>query len=180
MKKLITLVITSFVLISSVIYGADHKGKKELELMASMAGKYTYEYARTGESPMTGKIEFKLFGDGHFLIADETFDMNDPDSIGVIGITGYDKIDGVFTWYRVFSNGAYDHGRGRLKNGTITFNITKTRLEPMGDRAWDGPGIKLRTKWTDFSDDGWSFIWERSKDGGPWEEMGRGRNAKVK
>ena len=106
--------------------------------------------------------------------------LGEDDTLGIMGIVGYDSIGGYFTWYRVFENGAYDHARGTLEDGTITFDITESRSEPWGEDSWAGPGIRVRTKWTDFSDDGFTFIWERSVNEGPWERLAEGHDMRVR
>ena len=148
----------------------------EYDLLAAIAGEYTYEYTEVGSPMLTGRIVFESFADGQFLKFEETF----GEDMGIIGIVGYDSIGGYFTWYRVFENGAYDHARGELEDGTITFDITESRWEPWGEDSWAGPGIRLRTKWTDFSEDGFTFIWERSVNKGPWERLSEGRDMRVR
>ena len=175
MKIRIILLITSLAVLTSYVHGAGHKGSEALEILALIEGKYTYEFKEVGSDPVQGKINFELFANDQFVMFDEKFDVNDPDSVEVHGIVGYDKVDGIFTWHRIFSNGGYDFGRGRLNKGAITFQITKTRLEAFGEKAWGGPGIKLRTKWFNFSKKGFDVTWEQSKDGGPWELINKGR-----
>ena len=155
-------------------------GQAEYDLLVARAGEYTYDYTEVGSPAQTGRIVFESFAGGRFLKFEESWTRVEGDTMGVLGIVGYDAIGGYFTWYRVFENGAYDHARGTLENGTITFDITESRMEPFGENAWSGPGIQLRTKWTDFSEDGWTFIWERSVDGGPWERLSEGRNTRVR
>jgi hypothetical protein len=111
---------------------------------------------------------------------EEEFNSGESDPMGVLGIVGYDAIGGYFTWYRAFSNGAWDHARGTLEDGTITFDMLESRWEPLGDILGAGPGVSFRTKWTDISEDGMTFIWERSVDGGPWEQAGEGRGSRVR
>jgi len=155
-------------------------GRAEVALLVSLAGEYTYHYQEVGSPPGSGRIAFESFADGRFLKLDETWGPGDGEAMSIQGFIGYDSVGGYFTWYRVFGNGSYDHGRGTLKDGTITFEITESRTEAFGQDRWAGPGIQLRTKWTDFSDDGWTFIWERSVDGGPWEFLSEGQNHRVR
>ena len=74
----------------------------------------------------------------------------------------------------------FEESWDRDEGGTIAFGITESRTEAFGENDWAGPGIQLRTMWTDFSEDGWTFMWERSVDGGPWEPLSEGRNTRVR
>ena len=170
MKIRIIPLITLLAVLTSYMHGAGHKGSEALEILALIEGNYTYTFTENGET-ITGKLSADLIASDHFLKFDEVLDVSDPESVKVLGLVGYDGVEGFFTWHRIFSNAAYDFGRGRLRNGAITFNISQYRFEAFGDRAWGGPGIKLRTKWMNFTKNGWDVIWEQSKDGGPWEKL---------
>ena len=128
----------------------------------------------------TGRIAFESFAGGRFLKFEEKWVSGEGEAMGILGIVGFDEIGGHFTWYRVFDNGAYDHARGTLEDGTITFDMTEVRWEPFGEDSWAGPGVQLRTKWTGISEEGMTFFWERSIDGGPWERIAEGRNSRVR
>jgi hypothetical protein len=155
-------------------------GQEEVALLMSLAGEYTYDYTEVGAPPGSGEISFESFAGGQFLKFEETWIPGEGDPMGIQGFIGYDVLGGYFTWYRVFDNGAYDHARGSLEDGGITFEITESRTEAFGENDWAGPGIELRTRWTDFTEDGWRFIWERSVDGGPWELLSGAQNKRVR
>ena len=159
---------------------ASAQGQPEYDLLRSLAGEFTDDYTELGSPATTGRISFEPFAGGQFLKFEEVWGQGEGDSMGILGIVGYDALGGYFTWYRVFDNGAYDHARGTLENGTITFMITESRTEQFGPDDWSGPGIQLRTMWTDFSEEGWTFLWDRSVDGGPWERLSEGRNKRVR
>ena len=157
------------------------QARAEYELLAAIAGEYTYEYAEVGQPAITGEIVFELIPGGRFLMFEEDSTGPDGNPMRIMGLIGYDSVHGYFTWYRVFSNGSWDQARGTLEDGTITFDIIESHTEPFGDDNWAGPGVQLRTKWTGFSEGGMtSFIWERSVNGGPWERISEGRNARVR
>jgi hypothetical protein len=182
-KRLISyspVVVLAFILMP-VAYAQDFApGQAEFDLLVALAGEYTYDYTEVGSPASSGRIVFESFAGGRFLKFEESWTGGENEGMGILGIIGYDAIGGYFTWYRVFDNGAYDHARGTLEDGTITFDITESRTEQFGENDWAGPGIKLRTMWTDFSEDGWTFIWERSDDGGPWEPLSEGRSTRVR
>ena len=155
-------------------------GHEEVALLVRLAGEYTYDYTEVGAPPGHGVIAFESFAGGRFLEFEETWSPGEGDAMGIRGFIGYDAVGGYFTWYRVFENGAYDQARGTLEDGTITFEITESRTEVFGENQWAGPGIQLRTMWTDFSENGWRFIWERSVDGGPWELLSEAQNKRTR
>jgi len=175
-----SVVVLAFFLMPVAYAQESTLGQAEYDLLVALVGEYTYDYTEVGSPPVTGRIVFESFAGGRFLRFEESWDSNEGVTMGLLGIVGYDAIGGYFTWYRVFDNGAYDHARGTLEDGTIAFDITESRTEAFGENDWAGPGIQLRTMWTDFSEDGWTFIWERSVDGGPWEPLSEGRNTRVR
>ncbi len=153
----------------------------EYELLAAIAGEYTYEYTEVGQPTQTGEIVFELIPGGRFLRFEEDATSPDGSPMRIMGFIGYDSVHRYFTWYRVFDNGAYDQARGTLEDGTLTFDMTESHTEPFGDSNWAGPGVRLRTKWTGFSEGGLTrFSWERSVNGGPWERLSEGRNTRVR
>ena len=158
----------------------DPGGPAEYDLLAALVGEYTYGFGEAGSPTITGRIVFESFGGGRFVKFDEEFTLGEGDPTGVLGIVGYDAIGGHFTWYRAFTNGAWDHGRGTLEDGTITFDMLESRWEPLGGILVSGPGIRVRTKWTDFSEDGMTVSWEQSVDGGPWEQLVQGDCSRLR
>jgi len=150
------------------------------DLLAAIAGEYTYEYQEVGAPARTGTTIFRLLTGGRFLTFEErSIGGGDGDTMDITGIVGYDSVGGYFTWYRAFENGAYDHARGTLQDGTITFDITDSRWEPFDD-TWGGPGRSVRTVWTVSEEGLKTFIWERSVNGGPWEHLAEGRTTRVR
>lgn len=157
---------------------AQDTSKPELEVLAMLAGQYEYEFTDDGiTSP--GVLSLEPYANGYYLRLDETMGPESDDTLGIIGIIGYDVSSGQFTWYRVFSHGAWDRGVGRLVDGDLLFDIVESYYEPFGDVSFAKPNVRSRTAWKDISDDGWTFVWEQSVDGGPWEKDSEGQNRRV-
>ena len=99
------------VLPSSSAFAADAK-QPELALLETLAGEYEYEFTEEGATT-PGVISLQPFPAGHYLILDEIGQLGTGEPLGIKGSIGYEVSSERFTWYRVFSHGAWDRGVGR-------------------------------------------------------------------
>ena len=90
-------------------------------------------------------------------------------SVTNIHIMGYDAEAGTYTASRfIGSSGFSDTGRGWINGDTWTFIYG------------DNPSRIIRFTGTWESEGVWVYKWERSVEGGPWEETSGGKAYKVK
>ena len=95
------------------------------------------------------------------------------------GVLAYDEVDGVYKWFRVFSNGAWDYAQGYRNGDSLLFELTAFQWVPF-DNEVPSPGLKMRTVWSGMGTDEGTFWWERSLNGGPWERTAVGKTRRVK
>ena len=130
----------------------------EHQLLNYMLGEWTHE---NGGLACERLVE-------RFVQCSEEYAGASGNTISALNVWGFDTQEDVYTWHRFFSNGSIDTAAGWLHDNTWTF-------------LFEGlAGSRVRTTLIDESPDAFSFKWERSVEGGPWEMYLEGRMTKVR
>jgi hypothetical protein len=150
----------------------------DFDLLRRLAGDYVYDYSQNGQDTR-GTISFRVMEGGRFAVWDEVFHPPTGQAVHIHGVVGYDELAGVYKWFRAFSNGAWDYAQGHRDGGSLVFELTDSQWAPFNNPE-PPPGVKVRTVWSGIGTDEWTFWWEQSLNGGPWERTAVGRTRPAK
>jgi len=139
----------------------------EHERMSAWLGKWTCETKDEGGGTMT----CDWFDGGFFLECPFDWKTVSGAELKVATIMGYSKVDNSYTWYRYWSNGWSDYSKGWVRDAAWTWVFENERVTK---------GLRRRQVTCNFSEDGWTYKWERSVEGEPWTVTQEGKCTKGK
>jgi len=140
----------------------------EHERLGDWLGKWSCE----NKDGSTGTMTCEWFDGGFFVECPWDFKSASGVTSTLVPVIGYDKTEKAYTWYRYSSRGWTDSAKGWVKNDTWTW-----LFEP--ERNSKGEHVRWQVALT-ISPDVWTYEWERSTDGQPWEKDAKGKCTKVK
>lgn len=131
----------------------------------------SWNYEITGQSPASGvwTVEDGVAGAKHI---NESFRPAGGEPEEIAAIMGFEAVRGEYVWVRFWSNGSADQARGSAEGEQLTWVFDEV--------TENGRPTRWRSVTTRVSADHFTFSWERSVEGGPWEvtEEGVARKAR--
>ena len=136
--------------------------------MSAWLGKWTCEVPDGGAGTMT----CDWFGGGFFVVCPGDWKSATGAASDSVWVSGYDKTEKAYTWYRYSSQGWTDSAKGWVKDNTWVW-VFKPERSSKGEHVRWQAACKM-------SPGAWAYRWVRSVDGQPWETASEGKCTKVK
>jgi hypothetical protein len=122
----------------------------------------------------TAKFESKCewVSNGLFMTCTGHYKPSSGSTVEFHTVQGYDRHEKVHTMYRFRSTGQIDHARGWFKDNKLKWVFS----DELVDGKWQRRQLAVELNSTKNF---WTFKWERSVEGGPWQVTQEGKCTKV-
>jgi len=124
----------------------------------------------TSKYTLTGTYEW--FTGGFFVVCRFQSSYSTGTTREAAAVFGYNQAEQAYTWYRYYSTGATDSAKGWVHGNTWVWILPESQIS--------GKATRRQMTSTEESPTSWTYKWERSVEGEPWQTTEQGKCTKVK